>query len=473
MTQRVVISHDHGTSWEDFHDGLPGVTRVYNGCRAGDWRCVESGPDFWVVSDRLGNLCRRSIGDAMWSPVVVEDMMASFPDEDLGGEMKRKPKGVWPRMSVSRIVVDGRNACHWLTTDWHQTWETLDSGRTWRTAYRGIRQLVPFTVSCDPNSPDNVVYGCADVGMYMSNDGCRSFSTVGLSSGLNCVAWCKKPENRGIAFGTGAKVGLQLIITRDGGQTWEYLTHDGRPKLKGLPDKLGQKEGEHAAYSVAIDPTTDDVYLTFSGRIAPGEGGIYRSRDLGRTWEWASRGLDTTKEAFFKGREFQGEGPGHWAEEIVFSADGSALVYGTLDNDGDMYRRDPESDKWIPVPLKNKHGQATIAADPFEPGRFVYASPDGHLIEILEGGTRIVGNIPGGEGAAYSIAFDPHVKGLAATVSKDGGELWLSHDGARTFSVVKDGMHVPGSVWHKLFLDRGRVFMLTRGSGVWMRRVVL
>ena len=470
-TQRVVISHDRGSTWTDFHQGLPGVTRVYNGCRAGDWKCIDAGPDFWLVSDGLGNLCRRTFGAAAWSPVSVEDMQPSFPDEDLGGEMKNKPKGVWPRMAVSRVIVDERDPRHWLTTDWHQTWETLDAGRTWRTAYRGIRQLVPFTVSCDPNSADNVVYGCADVGMHVSNDGCRSFTHGTLSSGLNCVAWCQRPEHRGIAIGTGAKVGLQLIITRDGGRTWSYLTHDGRPELKGLPKKLGQKEGEHAAYSVAVDPTTDDIYLTFSGRIAPGEGGVYRSHDLGQTWEWAGQGMDSATEEYFKGREFEGECPGHWAEEIVFSSDGSALVYGTRDSEGSMYRRDVKSDRWVPFPLKNFRGKATIAADPFAPGRFVFAAPDGGLVEILDGGRKIAGKIPGGEGAAYSIAFDPHIRGLAATVSRDGGELWLSHDGARTFSVVKDGMHVPGSVWHKLFLDRGRVFMLTRGSGVWMRIV--
>ncbi len=110
------------------------------------------------------------------------------------------------------------------------------------------------------------------------------------------------------------------------------------------------------------------------------------------------------------------------------------------------------------------------AADPFVPGRFLIATANG-IVEYVDGGKTFRGTLPGSVGLGYALAFDRHRRGVIATLSRDREDICISHDGGAHWSVLPGGLRVPTGTTHRLILDRGRLFIHTRGSGVWMRKV--
>lgn len=439
-------SRDGGASWSPFAEGLPGKTW---------YQAVAAGPDFYLTTDWDGQLYRRAASDLAWREVPTERLEMSHPEKE-NGIAGRDGRLTKPRCCTSRIIVDPKNPDHILTTDWFQIWQTFDGGRTWRTAADGIHPLVPFTIACDPNSPDNISYGCADMGMFNSQDGGRSYRKEHSICGANSIAFCFRAKHR--AYAVGGKVGIQLIITEDGGRTWRYSAGRGLPAL-------GQKDGQHGIYTVAVDPATDWPYLCVSGRVAPGAGGIYRSKDGGDTWEWFARGMDGDARSY-KASEFEFGGAALWPDQLVFGPDGSALTY--LPYTGKMYCLDSKAGEWKKLPCFNKGGCFTIAADPFAPGRFLMACKD-FVMEFTDGGRKVNWQLAGSKGLGYAIAFDPFTRGLVVASSSDAQDVCVSTDGGRHWTCLQQGMDVPTGTQHKLVADRMRLFLLTRGSGVWTR----
>lgn len=440
------LSRDGGESWSPFAEGLPVKTR---------YLAVAAGPDFYLTTDWDGQLYRRAAGDSAWREVPAERLEMSHPEKD-NGIAGRDGRLAKPRCCTGRIIVDPKNPDHILTTDWFQIWQTFDGGRTWRTAADGIHPLVPFTIACDPNSPDNISYGCADMGMFNTQDGGRSYRKEHSICGANSIAFCFRAKHR--AYAVGGKFGIQLIVTEDGGKTWRYLAG------KGLP-ALGQKEGQHGIYTVAVDPATDWPYLCVSGRIAPGAGGIWRSKDGGDTWEWFGRGMDGDARSY-KASEFEFGGAALWPDQLVFGPDGSALTYQPYT--GKMYWLDREAGEWKKLASSNKGGCFTVAADPFAPGRFLMACKD-YVMEFTDGGRNVNWMLAGSKGLGYAIAFDPFTRGLVVAASWDAQDICVSTDGGRHWTCLLQGMDVPTGTQHKLVVDRMRLFLLTRGSGVWTR----
>lgn len=439
-------SCDGGESWSPFAEGLPVKTR---------YLAVAAGPDFYLTTGWYGQLYRRAAADSTWREIPTERLEMTHPEKD-NGIAGRDGRLAKPRCSTANIIVDPKNPDHILTTDWFQIWQTFDGGRTWRTAADGIHPLVPFTVACDPNSPDNISYGCADMGMFNSQDGGRSYLREHSICGANSIAFCFRAKHR--AYAVGGKFGIQLIVTEDGGKTWRYLAG------KGLP-ALGQKEGQHGIYTVAVDPATDWPYLCVSGRVAPGAGGIYRSKDGGDTWEWFARGMDGDKLSY-KASEFEFGGAALWPDQLVFGPDGSAVTYQPYT--GKMYWLDKAAEEWRKMPSSNKGGIFTVAADPFTPGRFLMACKDS-VMEFTDGGRKVNWQLAGSKGLGYAIAFDPFTRGLVVASSSDAQDVCVSTDGGRHWTCLLQGMDVPTGTQHKLVVDRMRLFLLTRGSGVWTR----
>lgn len=448
-------SRDGGASWTPFTEGLP----TNAGTRPLDefYQALAAGPDFYLVARWNGRLFRRTPSDGAWQEVPAERLEASHPEKETGIADRAGRIGN-PRSSTSSILIDPKDPQHLLTTDWFQIWQSFDGGRTWKTSANGIHPLVPFTVVCDPNSPDNISYGCADMGLFNSQDGGRTFRKEHGICGANAIAFCTRAKHRGYAVG--GKVGIQLMITADGGKTWRYSAG------KGLP-KLGQKDGQHGIYTVAVDPTMDWPYLCVSGRLAPGEGGVYRSTDGGDTWEWFSRGMDGDR--YYKPSEFAFGGPAHWTEQLVFGPDGSAVTYGPFT--GKMYCLDREAGVWKTLPCWNKGGAFTVAADPFVPGRFLMAV-ENEIVELTDGGAKVNWHLAGSRGLGYAIAFDPFTPGLVVASSSDAQDICVSTDGGRHWTCLSQGMEIPTGTQHKLVVDRMRLFVLTRGSGVWTRTLV-
>ena len=466
--RHVRASDDYGATWSDFETGLsilsdgasdPGYTDTKR------YQSLATGPDFWLVGNAKGDIYRRGKNDTTWNKVTRTSVTLGDPVAEHHLAPRATNGEFW---ALGTINVDPRDAAHWLATDWFEIWETLDAGKTWTSRVNGISQLVTFMVACDPHSSTNILYGFADLGLSASHDGGKSFHSVYTKYAAygNSLSWSALTP--GLAYSIGGKAGIKFERTRDGGRTWETPTKAGLPAFRsGSPGN--DPEQEISAYTVAVDPTTDWVFLCVAGPSGENGGGVWVSADQGESFTRTSEGLPEGKN-LFKYAEFAGGGEAGWGPQLVFSPDGSAVLSTwdgtcyTLERDGGM--------RWAATTsITNASCYRTIAADPFAPGRFLAAHGD-RLLESTDGGrawrTLVATNAPSsGWRSSVCVAFDAHTPGLVVAANKNA--IIVSRDGGRTFSDLAGGLDYPSGVKRCVAVDRGRLFGLTRGSGVWVR----
>ena len=195
--------------------------------------------------------------------------------------------------------------------------------------------------------------------------------------------------------------------------------------------------------------------MTIGGPCRPGEGGVYRSADRGKTWERFSEGLPDGIDLFKNGEFSDGPGGG-----IVFSPDGSCIL--STRKTRQLWFLDRAEGIWRVAETDRTDGIA--AADPFQPGRFLLCG--GTMKESTDGGRtfRDITALPLG---FWSVAFDAHAAGLVVLGRSDG--LWISRDGGRTAEKLHGGLDYPSGSNRRAFIDRGRIFAFSSGSGVWVR----
>lgn len=447
---RVMISRDGGESWSDYSDGLILENLVTDGDpnpakSTGSYIAAGAGSDFYLVGNRRGDIFKRHSGGSRWVKTPRESQRPGDPPSEYSISWSCQCKKM-DSLCATIVVPDEDN--HWLACDWHVIWESMDSGRNWVTRVKGLTPLCPFVVSGSPAREDVILYGVADMGMYVSTNNACSFEPIRVTSGVNCISF--SVYNPLIGYAVGGKCTLDLIKTTDGGATWVKIKDmRGIPELK--PKKL-------AAYSVAVDPLTDNVYVAVSGPNRPSAGGVYRSSDGGISWQWCGKGLPEGED-LFKESEFS---KGHADSQLVFSSDGSFLACSQKTGHVARFVRDRNS--WVAASVHVWGSR--IFADPHVPGRFIHAARQSS--ESLDGG-RSFHPYPSIPKDSWSLAFDMSNRGwLVAGADK----LYLSKDGGKTFEPIVNGLSLPANGSRALSLNRGRLFFLTYGSGVWMRNLI-
>ena len=459
--RRILASDDGGDTWVPFETGLsilsddaaaPGYTDTKR------YQALAAGPDFWLVGNAHGDIFRRGVNENTWRKVTRTSVSLGDPVAEHHLAPRAANGEFW---CLASINIDPRDPDHWLATDWFEIWETTDAGKTWTSRVNGISQLVPFTIACDPHSSTNILYGFADLGLSASHDGGKSFHSIytACSAYANSISWSALTP--GLAYCIGGKSGVPFKRTRNGGRTWQTPAKSGLPAFReGSPVV---STNEIAAYTVAVDPTTDDVYLCVSGPSGPNGGGVWKSSDQGDSFSRVSDGLPEGIN-LFKSSEFEGGGEGGWGPQLVFSPDGSAVLstYG-----GTCYTLERgDAPGWVPTTsITNAACLRTIAADPFTPGRFLCAQGT-NLLESADGGRSWHRLQAIGWQSSSCVAFDAHSPGLVVGAGKNA--ITVSVDGGRTFSELEDGLDYPTGVRRYVAVDRGRLFGLTRGSGVWV-----
>lgn len=461
--QFVRRSEDGGETWTDYSEGLPVLAERPNKPlqrgRFNAFACGKKGR-FWVVADTDGNFYRRGADEPRWTEVPHGPYVFSYPEQEPHLVAWNRTHSCMP----GSVVVDERDESHWLLTDWYNIMESFDGGTSWRSRNAGMQQLVPFTLSCDPNSKDNMIYGLADMRFLCSTNGGKAFflpkADANLPLGVNHAVWPRR--EKGTVLVIGGKKDVSLCRSRDAGVTWTRLKAKGLPKLKAFV---------HGAFTLEEDPTTGCIYTAVSGtKCEPGDAGVYRSADLGETWEWFGKGLPKDAKGLFRDWEH-----GWNINQITFSPDGSALLQ--LQN-WEVYHL--EGDTWVKNDFKvNLRDDSVrvlperqLIADPFRPGRFLAgATSRGFCIqESLDGG-RTFHEMPPFKGKVLSLAFDPHQKDVLYLGAPDA--LFVSRDGGRHYGVVRDGLALPCGCYRTVVADRNRLFFITDGTGLWMREDVL
>ena len=159
--------------------------------------------------------------------------------------------------------------------------KTIDGGDTW-THLTSTSNNLDWTfvnrIIVDPNNSD-VVLAATNTGIFRSEDGGQSFSTVAIEQGGPIQDLRAKPDNFNVQFASVNGVGI--LRSTDGGKTWEnsfagLIYPSARIELA-----ISQSHPEVVWASVEGDPLTD---RTVAGGLPVAD--LYRSLDAGDSWNF-------------------------------------------------------------------------------------------------------------------------------------------------------------------------------------------
>jgi photosystem II stability/assembly factor-like uncharacterized protein len=227
----------------------------------GTWRNLENmanAPSSSVVSDPHDPKLRFGIGDG-----VVKSL-------DGGRSWAAANRGL-VASGIYSLVLDPGSA----TTLFAADLKSVDGGRTWRREGTGLGKSRIEALALAPHPPGTLYAGTAGQGLFQSTDAGASWNAITAPPALRFVTGLGvDPELPGTVYAVGCGrctgVGNVLFKTADGGQTWRQLT---------LPD-WGPNRGVQV---LAIDPK--DPNHVFAGtNYWFSNPGLYRSSDGGSTW---------------------------------------------------------------------------------------------------------------------------------------------------------------------------------------------
>ncbi|HEY3284652.1 MAG TPA: hypothetical protein VGN26_20460 [Armatimonadota bacterium] len=339
------------------------------------------------------------------------DMSAAYVSVDGGGH--------WRMINQSQLrsSTQCRPAFHptepatiYAASGWDGLKVSRNRGATW-TALGPLPDSPQGEISLNPSSPGVLLVGCGD-GVARSNDAGAKWSRCSGPTGT--VLGFHWDRSRLGATGTcfaGTTQGVWR--TDDSGATWAKST-------QGLP------AGELLAFAGGSRPATGALlYCSLPRTLVDGklEGGIYRSTNLGATWEKAGdAGLNNDTKAF----DEWAQGPIAQYGRLLTSDAASSTVYAFNTNTGvppphhaSAYVSHDAGRTWRP----------TFQADPRFPGFNVEAdytvASDGQFYQEMPLG----------------VAGDPNNPEVVLTT--DSGRVYLTRDGGKSWRPIHT-LRVPG-----------------------------
>jgi photosystem II stability/assembly factor-like uncharacterized protein len=405
-SQRIVRSTDRGRTWENFSQGLA----PYNNGDArtdGSYDALAVGPNFVLAGGNGGHIYRLSDDKTMWREIKPD----TINEGDWWGRIKPNSYRHFGS-ALGFVGINPRDPSHWVFTDWYALYQSLDAGKTWNLTLNGVEMTVLNTVAQEPTNPNVFHTGMADVGYFRSPDSGKTMQwiTNGISNNIKTIFPSMAQPGR--LYATGPREwqwhANEMFISDDAGLSWRRSGLNGIPKME-----------ERRCETVVAHPTKkDDVWVTISGPIKPGEGGPWHSVDGGKTWKWEGTGLPEVDQ-FFRS--------GYWVSgpELAISADGSLVA--TSDDRRLLARRGPNDDKWTMLDLPGGAPNC-VTADPLQAGRFYLALQDGGLWRSDDSGKSWKNIV---DRDIHWVTPDLKVRGRVAAVapwgvlvSTDSGATW-------------------------------------------------
>jgi photosystem II stability/assembly factor-like uncharacterized protein len=439
------LSRDEGATWQPFADGLPERTSEVPRYPSGEghphpsednFQALAAGPDFVLTASTTGTFYRLDRGETRWRKIPRAGIRQLYHGEQWYGGPGRFG------MALSSIVVDPREADHWFFTDWFSVYQTFDAGRHWELTMDGIEVTCVLVLQQDPSDPGVVHLGMLDNGYFRSDDGGVRFDNVtdGIRDNVKCITLSPAAPHRLYAVGSSGHhwESSQVFISDDGGRTWR------RSPMHGLPD--GERHRRNTIAAALGNPQV--VYLTASGPVGPGAGGVYVSEDGGDSWRWTGEGLPEGESLFVHGIL------GQSGRELAVARDGSLVCLSRSRRA--LYRRPPGAAQWERVDAAPAGAPNCVVADPAAPHRFylaargVYRSDDGGATWM-----RLLA------GSASQVTVDlAHPERLAAGVA-DG--IALSEDGGATWHLL--GQQLPRRAHNLVAFAGDHLLAGSNGSG--------
>ena len=307
--------------------------------------------------------------------------------------------------------------------------KTVNGGTTWKAIFERPETISIGDIAIDPKNPDTVWVGTGEAnlrnsvsfgaGMYASADGGKTWARRGLEKTMTISRIALDPRNPkrvfvaavGHPFGENPDRGV--FFSPDAGNSWQKVLY--------IDDK-------HGASDLDIDPANPDVM--FAGmwqfdrkpwRYDSGStsGGLFKSRDGGKTWSKVSKGLPS-----LMGRIGVKVAPSNSRTVYVVAETREGVLFRS--NDGGDSFETVSNDKSL---VSRGYYYCDLRVDPKDENK-VYVLQS--ALEVSKDGgktfARIGGSVHGDLQALWIDSKDPARMwqgsdgGLAS--SWDGGETW-------------------------------------------------
>jgi len=179
----------------------------------------------------------------------------------------------FPRDTITAIVFDPRDAeVIYVGTRDAGIYKSIDGGLSWQPKQNGLGRAVVYSLIIDKREPNILYAGTRLGGVYRTRDGGETWTALntGLLPGWEVVGIVvMDPNDAQHLYYTQSD---QVYETHDGGENWE-IVHSGET----CPNRI---------VGLVVSPKNGDTLVTSNLWINPGdcESGIYRSADGGKTW---------------------------------------------------------------------------------------------------------------------------------------------------------------------------------------------
>lgn len=416
---RIRTSTDGGATWSDLSQGLdlaaPGQHPIGN--HPLRYTALAAGRDFVLTASAMGQFYRLNPERSAWQKIERQGLEEKFDGQEWFASRARGVHGHFGS-ALGSITIDPSYPDRWFFTDFYAIYQTTDAGRSWALSCDGVDATVLFGLTQDPADPGVVHLAMADNGFFLSQDGGARFlrPDTGNQNTMSISVSRSRPA-RVYAVGSGLIPELagmkaaQVWVSTDRGQTWVASPMAGLPPM-----------ADRFAGTIAADPNDPyTAWLTVSGTSGPNDGGVYRTRDGGRSWEWIGGGLPE-KNWFFRTHPWGG------GRQLAVGQDGSLVAIGSAG----IFRLAASEQKWIRADKQPDGSPNEVTADPHHAGRFYIAAEGGGILRSEDSGATWSNVF---KGSSRHVAVDEAVPdrvaaGLAdgIVISRDGGLTWTNAD---------------------------------------------
>ena len=269
----------------------------FRGGRAGTVAGVKDNENLYYMG---------TAGGGVWKTTDAGNSWACISDGYFGGSIGA--------VAVSEsdpnvlYVGEGEQTVRGNVSSGRGLWRSTDAGNTWESI--GLKESEHIgRIRVHPQDPD-LVYVAAmgnlwkpnDMrGVYRSKDGGKTWEKILFESDeAGAVDLILDPNNPRIIYASTWQIkrngyrmdsggpGSHLWKSKDGGDTWEKLTHN-----PGLP------KGTWGIVGVTVSPLNSDRVWAI---IENEKGGVFRSDDAGKTWEYTSANRSLRQRAWYYSR---------------------------------------------------------------------------------------------------------------------------------------------------------------------------
>jgi photosystem II stability/assembly factor-like uncharacterized protein len=356
-----------------------------------------------------------------------------------GGQTWRTPAQALDIVGATSLLARAELGARLYAATGHGLYVSTDAGEHWALSSAGLPPNGHITALAQPSEDSTTLYSALQwasaeatqwlVSVQRSDDDGQSWRTLATGpwgDALSVAVHPQQPDHLYVATSQG------LVWTRDGGQTWQESSLAGHP-VQALAFDPGDAmrifagtysggvyvsaDGGLSWAAIGLDSfNINDLAVGAAGEVyaatdthIPGAGGLYRSADMGRTWErltTAESGVDTTS-----------------VRRVWLDSRGLSLLVTPAD--AGVYRSIDGGAHWLPASAGLPHNSQILELLQTSDGTFWASRDGGGIYRTPNAGTPWQAASSGlGENIAVDLVEQPgaSVGVLAAT---DSAGLWL------------------------------------------------